>query len=153
MAGSDPRFPSAQFIAGIEFAQRMGMPVDPADGPTFHFADTIEYAETDSTGAPWSYIGDPEADVTPAAAPKVAVCGRKATILAGDATAVGDQTPLEMVLTFMPDAWAQVGDFTFMVMRAPNGQQIVYKRGRNIPMKAMFDVPIRKVVVRTGSDA
>lgn len=147
MAGTHPQFDKAKVVAGLTLAQTMGAAVDVADQPLFHFAEQIDYEVADSAGAPWRYTGNPEADVTPGPAPVRAVVGRKMLTSAPAETPVGQVTALSYRLTILPDVWEQIADFTYVVMDG----DIVFRRiGPRIPQSALFDLPIRKVIVATG---
>lgn len=146
MAGTDPRFDRDRVNAGLLLAQNMGMPVDPADQPRFHFAQTIEYEAAATTGAPWSYIGNPDAEVSNGRQPIVATCGRKALDIAPDQTIIGQMTVLRYELTLLPDAWAKVHDFVHVVI----GGYVYRRQGKQPPPSALFNYPIRRVRVVTG---
>lgn len=148
MAGSDPRFPKGRVAAALTFAQNMGLPVEPADRPTFLFADQVDYAVADTTGRPWHYLGNPAATVDDGPPSVQAVCGRKALKVAPEETTPGQRTVLRYELSFLPDAWAQVENFKWVVMDG----DLVFRRVGRVPQAALFDLAFHTVIVETGDD-
>lgn len=56
MAGTNPAFDRTTFMDGILLAMNMGLPVDPAERPTFHFAPVKVYppgTRLDNEGTPF----------------------------------------------------------------------------------------------------
>lgn len=152
MAGTDPRFSASRFIEAITFAQNMGLPESHLGDLDleFFFEDTRTWPTHDSNGAPWDFrnTGAPVGAAPPAS--KKAICGvsKLDTSSGGDNTradtsAVGRFRPWRLLLTFLPEPWAEVSGFTSVRF-----SDVFYDRTITLEPQSLFEVRVERVEVR-----
>lgn len=93
----------------------MGLPVNDADKPTFHFDPDRTWTEEDSAGLPWDWTATPTTDTTQAAVKPICTyeffspLGRQGATY----TEAGDFTPTTVVFTMMDTDFASVLGFAY----------------------------------------
>lgn len=148
MAGTDPEFfPAGEgdlFKADVRLVQELAMPNTTSERPTFHFDPERVFDDADSEGQPYDWTTSPDSDDPKA---DVQVLCTVETEAGGfgdgvDEHPVGDFAGLVVSLTFFPEEWALVSDFTTVTISGST-----YQRVRRLPTLAIGDVDLITVEV------
>lgn len=110
MAGTDPRFPSAQFREGILFAMNMAKPNAVEELTTFYRDIDGTYVRTDPAGKPYAWDTSPL--VNPSREEVVVPCSVEYTarVSMADVTSVGEFNLSRAAITVFADGYEQIKD-------------------------------------------
>lgn len=145
MAGASTDFDAVGFRAQIRAAMTMGLPVDPAERPTFHFPRSRVHAVADLGGAPfdWRAGVDTSAEGPGGLRDPIQVpCAWETAKGGEDYTAVGEFNTDEALLTVLDVDFELVRGFSWVAL---GGNR--YDYSRELPPRGLFDVTVHQVIV------
>lgn len=99
----------------LKGAMVMGLPVNPADRPTFYFTRSMNWDEHDSEDNPWDWAVAPDGDTLKSPVQPIAAyeffspLGRLGAVY----TEVGDFSATTLIFTLMDDDYKKVEGFSY----------------------------------------
>lgn len=135
MAGSSPGFDADAFNEGIRFAMRIGLPVETAEQPTFHFQPTRTHLGDHGTGLPF----DPGTDFAETEPTPVQVdCAIEFFDEGHDSTSAGPLNAARVEVTLLREEYELVKDAYKVVISGDS-----YRFRFTEPEVALFDSGVR----------